>query len=303
MSGGHLEWVVLTVGDRPDEADAAVRSVLADGMRRASGDVDTAGTRRGLTTSCILVLNGADVPPPVAADPAVEVVDAGENLGVPGGRHLGVERAQGDVVAFLDDDAVVVGGTSTAVLDAFADDPRLGALAMRIVDEDGQVARHFSPHLGRRGGDGREDVTMFVGAGHALRTDAYREVGGYFTDIVYGHEEIELCWRLVDAGWRISYEPAAVVFHPRIEIGRRPSAWYQTGRNRVRIARRTLPWPVAYVHVGVWLVAGWLKAPAGEGRSGYVRGWRRGWRDDVDRSPISWRGVWRLARLGRPPII
>ena len=93
------------------------------------------------------------------------------------------------------------------------------------------------------------------------------------------------------------------VFHPRTTIERHAEGWKLTGRNRVWIARRTLPWPIAIVHVTTWLVLGALRAPRGEARRSYLAGWWSGWSADIDRRPIRWRTVWRLTRLGRPPII
>ncbi len=110
-----------------------------------------------------------------------------------------------------------------------------------------------------------------------MRARAYEEVGGYFTELFYGHEEVEMCWRLVDAGWRIRYLADVRVFHPRTDIGRHVRGWRLTGRNRVWVARRTLPWPVAAVHVAAWFVLGVIRAPDSDSRRSYVSGWLEGW--------------------------
>jgi GT2 family glycosyltransferase len=225
-----------------------------------------------------------------------------ENVGVPAGRDIGAAATTSDIVGFLDDDAEFRGNPDR-VVDAFAADPRLGAVALRLVDEHGETARRHVPRLGGRGPTRSGDVALFLGGACALRRAAYDQVGGYFTELFYSHEEVELCWRLVDAGWRIRYLADVEVFHPRTPIERHPAGWELTGRNRVLIARRTLPWPVAAVHVMVWLLLGMWRAPAGEGRRRYLAGWTDGWRAAVDRDPISWRGVWKLTRLGRPPIL
>jgi GT2 family glycosyltransferase len=225
-----------------------------------------------------------------------------ENLGVPGGRDAGLRATSHDVVGFLDDDAELR-GDAARIREVFGADPRLGAVALRLVDENGDTARRHVPRLGGRDPERSGDVALFLGGACAIRRDAYEQVGGYFTGLFYGHEEVELCWRLVDAGWRIRYLSDVEVFHPRTTIERHAEGWELTGRNRVLIARRTLPWPIAIVHVTIWLLLGTWRAPAGEHRRRYLMGWRRGWGVDVDRHPVSWRGVWRLTRLGRPPIV
>ena len=238
----------------------------------------------------------------LAVDDGVDLLALPENLGIPGGRDLGVRAGDAPIIGFLDDDAELRGDAERIEF-AFEDDPDLGAVALRLVDQDGETARRHVPRLGGKDPDRSGDVALFLGGACAIRRSAYEGVGGYFTDLFYGHEEVELCWRLVDAGWTIRYLADVEVFHPRTDIERHADGWELTGRNRVMIARRTLPWPIALIHVLVWLGIGVRRAPKGESRRRYLVGWRRGWRASVDRAPISWRGVARLTRLRRPPIV
>jgi hypothetical protein len=61
---------------------------------------------------------------------------------------------------------------------------------------------------------------LFLGGACALRREAYDSVGGYFTELFYGHEELELSWRLIDAGWMIEYLDDVRVTHPKTDISR-----------------------------------------------------------------------------------
>lgn len=278
--GETVEWVVLTMGCRP-QALAAATSSLPPG-------------------SCLVVANGAEQLP---AGGDVRVLALPQNVGVPGGRHRGLCHSDAPIVAFLDDDAVAPPQASERIVEAFDADPSLGAVALRLVDEDGHTSRRHVPRPGGRDPDRSGDVALFLGGACAIRRTAYDEAGGYFTDLFYGHEELELAWRLIDRGWSIRYLADVEVFHPKTTIERHAHGWELTGRNRVMIARRTLPWPIAVAHVTAWLLLGAVRAPAGESRRHYVRGWRSGWKVELDRRPIRWSTVWRLTRLGRPPII
>ena len=280
-----IEWVVLTMGDRGAALDAAVRSLLTD---------------RGV--GVVVVSNGGGEIP-ILDDPRVRLVVAADNLGVPGGRDVGLAQCSAPIVGFLDDDAVAEPSASTRVLDEFAQSPTLGAVSLRLVDEAARSARRHVPRPRGASPEVPGDVALFLGGASAVRVEAYSEVGGYFTELFYGHEEVEICWRLVDAGWRIRYLADVTVFHPRTDIGRHASGWFLTGRNRVWVARRTLPWPVALVHVASWLLLGVIRAPNSDSRRSYVTGWLEGWRSRIERRPIGWVGVWRLTRLGRPPVI
>lgn len=284
-----IDWVILSTGERARALTAAVRSICTA--------VD------GPSDEVIVVSNGAGSLDDSLSGTCARVVESEVNLGVPGGRDLGIASATTPIVGFLDDDAVLQCGAAASIRAAFDADPRLGAVAMRVRDERGTATRRHIPLIGGAEPTGSVDVAYFVGCAHALRREAYDDVGGYFTDLFYGHEEIELCWRLLDAGWNIRYLADAPAFHPRTEISRHARGWELTGRNRVLIARRTLPWPVAISHVTTWLVLGAIRAPGRTAKSSYLRGWLAGWRKPVDREPIGWRTVVRLCRLGRPPVV
>lgn len=280
MGREQIESVVLTMGNRAEALHRALRSI----------DPHPA----------IVVMNGGgDIEEALPYRSRALVLDS--NLGVPAGRDAGVRATTAPIVGFLDDDAEFRGDMSRVV--AAFEDPSVGAVALRLVDEEGETARRHVPRLGGRDPSRSGEVALFLGGACAIRREAYDQVGGYYTDLFYGHEEVELCWRLVDAGWSIRYLADVEVFHPRTTIERHADGWELTGRNRVMIARRTLPWPVALVHVSVWLGLGLRRAPKGECRRRYLAGWRSGWRHTVERAPISWRGVLRLSRLGRPPVL
>jgi GT2 family glycosyltransferase len=282
-----IEWVILTMGDRAWALSSAIQSLLDDGDIR---------------TGIVVVSNGAgDIAVP--ADPRIRLVVAPENRGVPGGRDFGLAHCSSPIVGFLDDDAVAGAGASQRIIDEFARRPDLGAVSLRLVDEAGESARRHVPRPRGSSPERSGDVALFLGGASAVRVEAHESVGGYFTELFYGHEEVELSWRLIAAGWSIRYLADVTVFHPRTEIGRHASGWRLTGRNRVWVARRTLPLPVAVLHVLLWLAVGVVRAPDRAARRSYVDGWLSGWRGRIDRRPISWRAVWRLTRLGRPPVI
>jgi GT2 family glycosyltransferase len=280
-----IDWVVLTMGDRSEALAAAVQSLLS-----------------GEHVGVVIVSNGSGHVA-IPDDGRVRLVVAPENLGVPGGRDFGLSHCSAPIVGFLDDDAVAGAGASQRIVDEFMSRPDLAAVSLRLIDEEGVSARRHVPRPRGISPGHSGDVALFLGGASAVRVEAYESVGGYFTELFYGHEEVELSWRLVDAGWSIRYLADATVFHPRTEIGRHASGWRLTGRNRVWVARRTLPLPIATLHVLAWLVLGLVRAPDRAARSSYADGWLSGWRGRVDRRPISWRGVWRLTRLGRPPLI
>ncbi|MGK0312552.1 MAG: GT2 family glycosyltransferase, partial [Ilumatobacter sp.] len=295
-NGSLIDWVVLTRGDRPAALAAAVTSLRASAT----------------TGSIVVVLNGPKAGTTIElsdgfsdgfSDDRVIVVESAENLGVPGGRDLGLESTQTPLVGFLDDDARLVSADSLgSVVEQFATNHSLGAMSLRLVDEDGNTSRRHVPRRGTRGADRSGPVVTFLGGASIIRRSAYLTVGRYWADLVYGHEELDLAWRLIEHDYSIRYEADISVYHPHTEISRHADGWWRTGRNRVLIARRNLPAPVMAVHTLAWLAIGTLRAPGGPCRRRYVGGWFGAWRVTVDRDPMSWSTLLRLRRLGRFPI-
>ncbi len=146
-------------------------------------------------------------------------------------------------------------------------------------------------------------MTAFLGGAALIRRAAFEEAGGYAAEFRYAMEETDLALRLVDAGWTIHYDGTAAVVHPRSDPSRHPGAAAQTMRNRVWLAYRNLPAPVAVAYVVDWFVISTLRQPrlAGDLLDGARDGWRT--RPRRQRKPIGWRTVARLTRLGRPPIV
>lgn len=281
-------WVILTTGGRPKELTRAIDSILSQ-----NDDAQV-----------VLVANGVD---PAEVDPgtsAVTVVASPENLGVPGGRALGAASAHADIVLFLDDDAAVVTpGLEASVLDAFTSEPSLAVVSFRIIDETGVTIRRHVPRIGSGSAERSGPVATFLGGACAVRWAACERVGGYWADLHYGHEELDLSWRLIDDGQLIEYHADLAVFHPATTISRHEYGWRLTGRNRVLIARRDLPLPIAVIHVAMWAVLGIVRADDLRRRRAYVTGLLAGFRYPVERHPISWSAVRRLAALGRPPLV
>jgi hypothetical protein len=82
---------------------------------------------------------------------------------------------------------------------------------------------------------------------------------------------------------------------------------HNNARNRVWIARRNLPWPLAGMYVTTWTIVQLLRSARGrELRSlrPWFAGCWAGWRTDPGPSRrMKWSTVWRMTRLGRPPIV
>ncbi len=136
-----------------------------------------------------------------------------------------------------------------------------------------------------------------------IRRSAFDEVGGWPGHFWYGHEGIDLAWRLVDAGWTLLYRPDVEVHHPATQPSRHAVYYRMNARNRVWVARRNLPAPLVPAYLGVWTAATLARVRDRQALRTWFGGFREGWREDPGpRRPMSWRTVARLTRAGRPPL-
>jgi GT2 family glycosyltransferase len=281
--------VVLTMGSRPVELKKAVDSALA---------------QKGVEVEVVLVGNGADVPGSWGDD--VRVVRLPENVGIPAGRNRGVEATDGEIILFLDDDGYYDSTDLGAHLrDRFSADPRLGIISFRVRDpEGGPGERRHVPRL--RAGDPlrSSEVTTFLGGACAVRRAVFDAAGGLPEDFFYAHEETDLAWQALNAGYHIVYDADCVMFHPAVAPTRHAMFYRLNARTRVWLARRNLPWPIALVYLGVWVGMTVARERKLASLRPWFGGFREGWRKPAGpRRPIKWRTVWRMTRLGRPPVI
>jgi glycosyltransferase involved in cell wall biosynthesis/GT2 family glycosyltransferase len=159
--------------------------------------------------------------------PRVRVIANSEQQGLSGARNTGLAECSGDVVAFLDDDAVADADWIEALARAYADASVLGAGGtVRPIWDDGRPG-WFPPefdwvvgctHSGMP--RERQAVRNLVGANMSFRREALVEAGGFRHElgrvgtIPAGCEETDLCIRI---GKR--HPEATILYDPEASVG------------------------------------------------------------------------------------
>jgi GT2 family glycosyltransferase len=236
-------------------------------------------------------------------------VELGENLGVSGGRNVAMDRLREfgdvDVLVDLDDDGLLVDADVVRrIADLYADDPELGIVSFRIADEHGETQRRHVPRLRSKDPMRRGEVTTFLGGGHALSMPMLERIGGWPEEFFFTHEETDLAWRALDDRWKVLYEPLLLLQHPKTSPARHAVYYRMTARNRVWLAKRHLPGLLVPVYLGVWTVLTLARTRSLGGLRAWAGGFAEGVRQPCgERRPMRWSTVWRMARLGRPPVI
>lgn len=280
--------VVLTMGRRPAELSRAIESVLA---------------QTGVDLDVVVVGNGWS---PTGLPDTVRPVALPENVGIAAGRNAGVPQVRGEFLLFLDDDAALAAPDFLArATQLMRDQPAIAVVQPRPVDPvTGETPRSFVPRL-RVGDPSRDsDVTALWEGATVMTRKVFDDVGGWPEAYFYQHEGIELAWRVIDAGHRVRYVGTLQALHDAKQPGRVPDYYRMQARNRVWLARRNLPLPLAAGYVLTWVVLTLARARTAIALRESLRGWVAGLREPCGpRRPIGWRAAWRMTLAGRPPVI
>lgn len=163
-----------------------------------------------------------------AAFPEVRVIRLGANLGYAAGYNRAFEMLDHEYVVLLNNDTRVRPGWLQALVAAADADPDVAAVTAKLVFADRpNIIQSTGTLLLSDGGGGdrgfgeedrgqyrdREEVFGFNGGSALLRRSALDDVGGFDQRFFSYYEDTDLSWRMRLRGWRIIYEPQAVVEH------------------------------------------------------------------------------------------
>lgn len=168
--------------------------------------------------------------------PQVQLIENRENLGFARGNNQGIRRSQGKYLLLLNSDTEVAPRSFQVLVDFITARPNVGAVGARLLNADGSLQPSCFPMLT----PGREiwqlvfldriwrrstypmyrwdvttprEVEVIKGACLMLRREALDQVGLLDEEYFMYTEEVDLCYRLSLAGWRLWWVPRAKVVH------------------------------------------------------------------------------------------
>jgi GT2 family glycosyltransferase len=170
--------------------------------------------------------------------PEVELIANDRNLGFAAACNRGIASGSAEWVLLLNPDTRITPGSLDVALAAFDERPRVGVVGVRLERPDGSfdhaAKRSFPTPLSALGhftGVGRHPaargalaayrapgvdagpVDAVNGAFMLIRREALDQVGGLDEGYWMYMEDLDLCYRLAEAGWTTFYEPGATVIH------------------------------------------------------------------------------------------
>lgn len=176
--------------------------------------------------------------------PWVQLVRNRMNRGVAPARNQGIRLARGEYMIILDDDTVIHPGALDRLVAYMETHQEVGLCGPQLLDFDGSchLSCRLFPTLSdkflrrlpfafarnlRRAVEMADwdhatirEVDYMIGACQVIRSAALAEVGLLDEHIFYGPEDVDLCLRLQKAGWRVVYNPKAVVAHAERRVTR-----------------------------------------------------------------------------------
>ncbi len=173
--------------------------------------------------------------------PFVSVIANSENLGFSKACNQAIPQSKGKFVLLLNPDTVVAKGAVSSLADFMETNPDCGAAGPKVLNPDGTlqlacrrsfpdplaaffrityISRLFPRHplfarynLTYADPDSVLEVDALSGSCMMVGREAIDRIGLLDEDIFMFGEDIDWCWRIKQAGWKVYYVPHAVVYH------------------------------------------------------------------------------------------
>lgn len=211
--------------------------------------------------------------------PAIRIVENAKNLGFAGGYNEILRHVTADYYVLLNSDVEVTPNWIEPVIQYLESDPTVVVAQPKILAYHNKT---FFEHAGASGGfidflgypfcrgrilhcveedllqyENCEEIFWASGAAFFIKSSIWQEVGGFDEDFFAHMEEIDLCWRLKQSGYRIGICPQSVVYH----VGggtlntSNPNKTYLNFRNNLVMLQKNLPFwtAVLTIFARLWL--------------------------------------------------
>lgn len=173
------------------------------------------------------------------AFPWVTLIARPDNVGFPRGNNIGIRQAHGDNILLLNPDTEVVGDALPTMVHFLESNPGVGVVGPQLRYPEGaiQSSRRRFPtvsiafwestwlepwaprrvldayYVRDRADDAIQDVDWVMGAALMTRRQVVEQVGLLDEAYFMYSEELDWCYRIKKAGWRVVYLPTAQIVH------------------------------------------------------------------------------------------
>lgn len=167
--------------------------------------------------------------------PSVEILELDKNYGFAEGYNRALTKVDAKYYVLLNSDVEVTSGWLEPLIEMLQGDEQIAAVAPKLLSD---VERSKFEYAGAAGGfidylgyplcrgrilstieqdkgqyDSAREVFWASGAAFCCRAEVFHSLGGFDGDFFAHMEEIDLCWRMQLAGYKVMAEPRSVVYH------------------------------------------------------------------------------------------
>jgi GT2 family glycosyltransferase len=229
----------------------------------------------------------------------VIIVDNDEkNIGYGPACNKGAEKGRGEYLLFLNPDTIVLPGSLEKMVEYLDKHPKVGVLGPQLLDETGEIIpsssaiptplmtifsltflaklfsnNHWSREYWYQDWDRKseKEVGAVSGAALLIRKNLFEKLGGFDEKFFLYFEEVDLCKRVREAGFKIVFNPSIKVIHygeKSTEKGEKVNRIFS--ESRFYFFRKHFGWlAAAMVHffAVLFLASGWERLKIGKVKS------------------------------------
>ena len=206
---------------------AHLRRFLPSVVSAAPADVEVIVADNGSTDDSVEVLR--------SEFPSVTVLRMDRNYGFAGGYNRALQRIEADYYVLLNSDVETPAGWLEPLVETLDRNPDVAVVSPKLISSED---RRMFEYAGASGGyldvlgypfcrgrilrtveedrgqyDDERDLFWVSGAAFCCRADVFHALGGFDDDFFAHMEEIDLCWRMQLAGFRVRVVPQSTVYH------------------------------------------------------------------------------------------
>jgi GT2 family glycosyltransferase len=197
--------------------------------------------------------------------PSVKIVKNDSNLGFAGGYNEALKHIDAEIYALVNSDIEVTENWLQPILKTLESEPKTAIIQPKILDfkrkeyfeyagaAGGFIDKYGYPYcrgrifdtLEKDNGQYNDDCEIFWASGACffIRSTVYNELKGFDADFFAHQEEIDLCWRTNNKGYKIKYISESIVYHvggATLQQGN-PKKTFLNFRNSLLMLTKNLP--------------------------------------------------------------
>ncbi len=167
--------------------------------------------------------------------PTIKIIQNDGNYGFANGYNIALQQVEEEYYCLLNSDVEVTENWLTPILSLFESESDVAIIQPKILDFKN---KEYFEYAGAAGGfidkygypfcrgrifktiekdkhqyDDEKDIFWASGACFFIRKDIYRKLNGFDGDFFAHQEEIDLCWRAFNLGYKAKYTSQSIVYH------------------------------------------------------------------------------------------